>query len=154
MCYKKFLLPIIGLLLLASVTGCSKLNLYEKLKWFPQNAWASSDTAKFSFTIKDSALYKMYFVVRHTDAYHFNNIWVDMHVKDPDSSYTVKREFRLANGQQWLGTGMGDVFEHRIAFANNAGKLKPGNYQFTLTPVMREDPLENIVNVGIRVERQ
>ncbi len=49
---------------------------------------------------------------------------------------------------------MGDVYEHRMPFANNAQRLKPGEYKFKLIPVMREDPLRHIVNAGIRAERQ
>jgi hypothetical protein len=30
---------------------------------------------------------------------------------------------------------------------------KPGKYSFTLQQDMREDPLEHVMNVGIRVEK-
>ncbi len=152
MFYRNSLITVLAALLLA--TSCDKINLYEKLHAFDANQWASNDTATFRFHIRDSSRYKVFFVLRHTDAYHFNNIWVNIMVADPDSSYSFKREFILADDTRWLGTGMGDVFEHRLAFAPSAEKLRPGTYTFKLLPVMREDPLRNVVNAGIRVERQ
>jgi hypothetical protein len=55
-------------------------------------------------------------VLRHEDAYNYNNIWVNLVVKGPRSSDTLRREFMLADNKVgWLGSGMDDVFEHRIA---------------------------------------
>lgn len=155
MCYKK-LLPFFVMLTAVCIliASCKKLDLYQKLKWFPEQSWLSSDTASFNFNIEDSSFYKIYFVVRHTDAYHYNNIWLNMTVKDPDTTYVLRREFVLADNSRWLGSGMGDVFEHRLAFSNTASRFKPGNYQFKMVQAMREDPLENVINVGIRLERQ
>lgn len=77
-----------------------------------------------------------------------------MDVKDPDTTYTVKREFTLANNTQWLGTGMDDIIEQRIPFDSKPFPLKKGMYTFTLQQVMREDPLQNVMAAGIRVEKQ
>lgn len=155
MCYKK-ILPLFVLVAVSclALPSCKKLDLYQKLKWFPEQSWSSSDTASFQFNIEDSSFYKIYFVVRHTDAYHFNNIWLNMQVQDPDTIYTLRREFILADNSRWMGSGMGDVFEHRLAFSNTPSRFKPGSYRFKMAPAMREDPLENIINVGIRLERQ
>lgn len=136
------------------IYSCEKLNFYEKVKSFPQHVWRSNDSASFKFNITDSgAQHQVYLVFRHSDAYHFKNIWVEMHVQAPDSIYTVTREFMLANNTKWLGTGMSDIFEHRIPFSQSPFNLKPGKYVFTLKQIMREDPLENVANVGIRVEK-
>ena len=92
-------------------------------------------------------------VLRHDDAYRYKNIWLNITVKDPDSSYTIKREFTLADNSRWLGTGMDDIIEHRITFNLLPVRLKKGSYTFILQQAMREDPLDHILNAGIRVEK-
>jgi gliding motility-associated lipoprotein GldH len=93
-------------------------------------------------------------VLRHEDAYNYNNIWVNLTVKGPTEVVTVRREFILGNNRQgWLGSGMDDIFEHRISFSDKPAPLHKGKYTFTLQQDMREDPLDHILNAGIRVEK-
>jgi hypothetical protein len=48
---------------------------------------------------------------------------------------------------------MDDIYEHRIKLAPDAGKLKAGSYKFILENIMREDPLKEVLNVGVRIEK-
>lgn len=71
-----------------------------------------------------------------------------------DTATTVQQNFKLGDNRLgWLGTTMDDVIEHRMLITNKPVKLKKGNYTFQLQQVMREDPLQNILNAGIRVEK-
>jgi gliding motility-associated lipoprotein GldH len=72
-----------------------------------------------------------------------------------DSLRKQKLDLRLATDDKgWLGTGMDDIFEHRILITGEPVLLKkPGTYRFRLENIMREDPLEHVMNVGIRVEK-
>lgn len=141
-------------LVVLAIQSCTKLNVFEKLAFFPKHEWANTSKPAFTFTIADTSHpYQLFFVIRHADAYQYRNIWLNIQVKDPDSTYTVTREFKLADGEKWLGTGMDDIYEQRIPFANGAHMLKKGDYTFTLSQIMREDTLANILNAGIRVER-
>lgn len=122
---------------------------------FPSHSWKESEKPTFQFNITDTtSLYNIFFVIRHQDAYRYNNVWVNITVKSPVDTSQVRREFILSNNTQgWLGSGMDDIFEHRISFNNKPATLKKGTYTFTLQQAMREDPLEYIMNVGIRVEK-
>ncbi len=64
-------------------------------------------------------------------------------------------DLRLATDDKgWLGSGMDDIFEHRILVTQQPVLLKKaGSYLFRLENIMREDPLEHVMNVGIRVEK-
>lgn len=64
-------------------------------------------------------------------------------------------DLRLATDDKgWLGSGMDDIFEHRILVTQQPVVLKRvGTYVFRLENIMREDPLEHVMNVGIRVEK-
>jgi hypothetical protein len=50
---------------------------------------------------------------------------------------------------------MDDIFEHRIQITapHSPERLSAGTYRFKLENIMREDPLKNVMNVGIRLER-
>lgn len=143
------------LLIFLSLAGCEKINIYEKSAIFETHNWRSSEKPSFSFEITDTtALYNIFFVIRHEDAYNYNNIWVNLTMKGPVDVVTVRREFVLANNRQgWLGSGMDDIFEHRIPVNNKPAPLHKGVYTFTLQQDMREDPLEHVLNAGIRVEK-
>lgn len=156
---KQLIHPLMGMLFLAGsvfLASCTAtVGLYEKTASFASHEWSSDNKPSFTFEITDTVHpYQLYFVLRHTDAYRYKNIWVNIQVKSPDSTYTVSRQFNLADGEKWLGSGMDDVFEHRIAFSRAPGLLKKGSYTFELRQVMREDPLQHVLNAGIRIEKQ
>ena len=48
---------------------------------------------------------------------------------------------------------MDDIYEHRIPLGD-AEPLKAGNYTFTVEQIMREDPLKNVLDVGLRIEKK
>jgi gliding motility-associated lipoprotein GldH len=156
LCKKTLLNKFILILLAANILVCCQtINVYEKTAYFPIHSWKSAEKPSFTFEISDTAsLYNIFFVLRHEDAYNYNNIWVNITVKGPTEVVTVRREFILANNRQgWLGSGMDDIFEHRILISNRAAPLHKGIYTFTLQQDMREDPLAHILNAGIRVEK-
>lgn len=134
--------------------SCANLGVFEKQVPFANHEWSSKEVPSFNFEIKDTGIaYNLFVVIRHEDAYHFKNIWLNITIKDPDSSYTIKREFPFSDNTRWLGSGIDDVIEHRINFNTLPVNLKKGNYTFTLQQIMREDPLQHVLNAGIRVEK-
>lgn len=148
-------IPIVLCLALA-ITSCTTIDLYEKSVAVPKHSWSTSFKPEFSFTIKDSAApYQVYLILRHTEKYHYNNIWINLYSQPPgDSVHKVRYELPLATNEKgWLGTGMDDIYEHRIQLTEPS-PLKAGNYTFKVEQILREDPLENVLNVGLRVEKK
>ena len=129
--------------------------MFEKTVAFPNAEWPSTQKDVFDFSITDTvARYNIFVVLRHTDAYHFNNLWVDLTSIAPgDTAITVRRELKLGTNLKWLGSSYDDVIEHRVQFNPYPVKFKKGNYRFYLQQVMREDPLHNILHAGIRIEK-
>jgi len=143
--------------IIALLSGCSTLDVFEKNTFFPEHVWKSNNPCSFTFNIDDTvSLYQIYVVIRHEDAYHFNNIWLNIATKAPgDTVRNQQVNVQLANNKKgWLGTGMDDVFDHRVRITRTPVKLKKGVYSFTLQQNMREDPLQYVLNAGIRVEKQ
>lgn len=139
---------------MASVASCTTLDVYEKTTPFKNQTWATKDSLQFAFNITDTTnLYNFYLVLRHTDKYAYKNIWLQLSIKSPNDTTTFKREFTLADNTKWLGTTIDDITDHRIIFNPQPISLKKGNYFFTLKQIMREDPLQNVLSAGIRVQK-
>lgn len=142
------------LLLIIVFSSCNTLDVFEKTTFFNNHEWSNKNAVSTTFEIKDTnSLYNIYFVLRHEDAYRYKNIWAEIQMKSPDTTITVKREFTLADNEKWLGTALSDIIEHRIPFNKTPAKLLKGNYTFTIHQIMREDPLQYVLNAGIRIEK-
>ena len=140
------------------LTSClPTIDVFEKDVAIPQQQWQTSFQPQVTFTITDTAAsYDVSLVVRHTDAYNFNNIWIKATVQQPGDSMTHSQRYNLVlanNEKGWFGTAMDDIYEHRVLIQPQTKFKKAGDYHFTLEQVMREDPLQHVLNVGVRVEK-
>lgn len=134
-------------------------DVFEKDVVIPRQQWESSFKPRIDFVIQDqdtSTLYNIYVVLRHGDAYNYNNLWLKGTVLGPGDSVAKSMRYDLTlatNEKGWLGTGMDDIYEHRILIQPNTKFKKSGTYSFILEQIMREDPLKHVMNAGIRVEK-
>jgi gliding motility-associated lipoprotein GldH len=142
-------------------SSCQTIDLYERTAAMPGNEWNSKFKPQFVFTIKDTtAIYQAYIIIRHDDRYNYNNIWLNLYAQGPDGKTVQFPQIEMplaAKEKGWLGSGMGDLFEHRIPITLDPTKFstsKTGTYRFTLEHIMREDPLQHILNAGIRIEKK
>lgn len=138
--------------------SCTTVATFEKSVPIPNHSWQSSFKPEMSFEITDTiAQYRLYIVLRHTDAYRYKNIWINLQMQSPGSQVRNESlELQLATDDKgWLGSGMDDIYEHRIAITppERPEPLKAGAYTFRIEQIMREDPLEHVMNVGVRLEK-
>jgi len=147
---------ILYLFLVLFITSCEPIQLYEQTTIYPTHDWPSKQINNYQFNITDtSSSYKIYFVIRHHNAYHYKNIWLQVNTQSPsDTVVTQTLNLQLADDQKgWLGVGMDDIFDQRIPINVTPTKLKLGLYQFSVHHTMREDPLLGILATGLRVEK-
>lgn len=149
---------IAGCLLMASCLP-AKMDAYEKNQEIPRHQWTYQYKPVFEVTVnpEDTAyLYNLYVNVRHTDAYPYSNIWVLVSTQTPgDTTQQLRRvELPLADASgKWLGSGLDDIYEHRIPIQERAILNKPGTYRFIFEQNMRQNPLPYVMNVGLRIEK-
>lgn len=145
------------MLLILLAASCIKIDQFEKTVKIPSREWFYNNTPAFTFHITDTnTLYNLYIVLRHTDAYNYNNIWLRLGTQFPGDSMKFQNiNLTLASDSKgWEGNGMDDIFEVRKNISRGPVSFKkPGDYTFSVSQIMRENPLENILNVGVRVER-
>ena len=139
------------------LSSCQSIDLYERVVNIPHQEWKSNFKPQFNFTIKDTqSRYDVYVIVRHSEKYEFNNIWVSLTYQlKGQQPVTGQYELPLANNDGWVGIGMDDLYEHRIRVTPSNGiALRAGEYSFAIGQIMRKDPLENVLNVGLRIEKK
>jgi gliding motility-associated lipoprotein GldH len=137
--------------------GCMKLNRFEKNVEIPKQQWSYTFQPEFSFEITDTVTsHNIFLVLRHTDAYAYKNIWLNISTLQPgDSTFQTERfEFTLQQPDgKWYGTGYGDIWEVRHPLLRNIQFKKKGIYKIRLHQIMRDEPLLHIMNAGIRIEK-
>lgn len=155
----RFCKPVCLIILLAAITlivSCRQINVYEKNTVIPDYTWSQDFTVTGDFIISDTVTaYNIYLVLRHTDAYRYNNIWLNIGLQPPGESMQVQKvNLTLgddANG--WEGTGMNDIWEVRKLLNGEPRRFRqPGKYSFTISQIMRDNPLLHVMSAGLRVE--
>jgi gliding motility-associated lipoprotein GldH len=143
------------------LNACVKSPHYQKTYSIAKNEWAYNNKPTFKFDIEDTtSMYNLFFIIRHTEAYPYSNIWMWVYTKKPgDTVFTKTRiEVPLAEpGGKWLGRGMGAIWEQRmpISDARDTTMLrKKGTWEIRLEQNMRVNPLPEVLQVGLRIDRR
>lgn len=165
------------LLILGSLfSGCVPSPYYQNTFSIPSNKWDIDYKPNFDIDIEDTLhYYNVSFLVRHTNAYPFANIWMNVLVQYPGDTVFKKTriEIPLATPQgKWLGAGMGEIYEQRRMLVLNHDEQpitdelisiseeslknlfhKKGRYKILLEQNMREKSLPHVLQIGLRIEK-
>lgn len=118
--------------------------------------WSYSEKVKIPFTVEQvENSYNLFLNLRHTSDYKYSNIFLLIHIIDPNGKRTTERkEFKLALPDgEWLGSGSGNLFSYQILFKENFKFSLKGKYTIELEQNMRDNPLDHVTDAGIRVEK-
>ena len=118
--------------------------------------WSYANQVRFEAGIDDpSAAYNLYFNVRVTGDYKYANLYLLLHSSGPNMKSGVMRyQLKLANADgAWLGSGSGNLYSFRIPFKTNYRFPAKGTYHFSIEQNMRDNPLREVSDVGLRIEK-
>lgn len=137
--------------------SCTNVAVYEKNQSIPGRSWTYEIKPQFEVHIDDNKpLYNVYINLRHSNEYNFSNIFVLLHEKGTslvDTAY--RKEITLAQlDGRWLGNSAGSLYEIQYLAKENFVFPDTGIYTFAIEQNMRENPLKDIVDVGIKVVKQ
>lgn len=156
---RTFWLLLLTVNVLCILPGCLPAPYFQKEEAIPQNVWAYSFKPSFTFDITDSTVsYKPSFLIRHSQAYPYSNLWVLLYIKMPGDSIIKKERVNIVLAEptgKWLGRGMGEIYEQRLPL--NLGDSiqfnRTGTYQVSIEQNMRINPLPEVMNVGLCIEK-
>jgi gliding motility-associated lipoprotein GldH len=118
--------------------------------------WSYVNRVKFDCNITDAnAAYNLYFNLRVTDAYKYSNMFVLIYQTSPGKQVKVTRyEVKLASRDgEWLGKGSGNLYSYQLPFQTNIKFPAKGNYHFEIEQNMRDNPLHEVSDVGLRIAK-
>jgi len=144
--------------LLPLLTGCDPARMYENYNNFTGQCWPANEKPSFSFIITDTTTaYNLYANLRHDNRYAFANLYFTFTLSD--SANVLHRQLLTADlydrksGRPLGSSGLGYIFNHRIALLRQYRFKAPGTYSLQLEHFMRTDTLCGIRSVGLRIER-
>jgi gliding motility-associated lipoprotein GldH len=148
-----FFVFLLGIFLMIS---CDKKGIFESYNPIPGDKWHKDSLFTYTVPIKESSrYYNMYVNLRNSVDYQFSNIWLFMTIKSPKGEVLADTvEFMLADPSgKWFGDGYGKLRDNKLLYRRNVYFPVPGDYVFTIQHGMRTEKLEEIYDIGIRVEK-
>lgn len=97
----------------------------------------------------------MFVNVRHTDAFPYNNLWMNLTTTLPDKGQTTdKIDVQLsAPDGTWTGDCIDGICYNSVLVQKNFRFPAKGKYVFTFEQDMRMNPIPGLLDVGMRVEK-
>jgi gliding motility-associated lipoprotein GldH len=149
-----YLLPAVMLLLLAACTDPGAV--MDKSTEIDNHNWSYVNPVKFDVAIDDpSQAYNISLNLRVTGDYRYSNLFILFHQNGQSiKPKTTRFEFKLASSDgEWLGSGSGNLYSFQIPFLTNYKFPAKGVYHFAIEQNMRDNPLHEVSDVGLRVEK-
>lgn len=141
---------------LLSLTSCDRNVVFEDNVKLPENRWEQKNAIQFTVDIQDTiSPHNLYINLRNAGGYQFSNIFLFFTTTSPSGKMerdTLELTLADASGK-WLGDGAGDIWDNRQLFKRGFHFPESGKYIFQLEQAMRIDPLPQIMDAGIRIER-
>ncbi len=147
---------ILVFLLIIGLLSCDSNKVFEEYVEVKNANWKKENVASFEFFAKDTtAANNLYINVRNTGTYAYSNIYLFVTMQGPNGGILKDTVNCILadNRGQWLGKGVGDLWDLRIPYVGGFKFAQSGNYVVKLEQAMRvEDGLEGITDIGLRVE--
>lgn len=119
--------------------------------------WSYVNKIKYDVTIDDTTIaYNICLNLRVTADYKYSNLFTLIGEGKSGTAklHYTRYEFKLANPDgEWLGQGSGNLYSYQIPFKTNYHFPTKGTYHFEIEQNMRNNPLHEVSDVGLRIEK-
>lgn len=145
--------PIFAILFVSLALGaCSERHEnYAHFENIDSKGWAYGKAFEFSTPGVDSlSMHKIDISVRHTAAYPYSNLWLEIILSEGEKQYIDTLEMHLSDTYgRWIGKGFGPTYQMTESL--------PETYNITdstkisIRQIMRVDTVREIQQVGITI---
>ena len=138
--------------------SCDSQRVYEIYKDFDAQ-WPARDTARFEFAIDDTTqTYNVLVNVRNTLDYETARLFMNYSLHDSSGTIMHKRLLELflfdkRTGEPFGESGLGNVYHHAYPLESKMKFPYQGKYEVRLNHMMRVDSLQEVLSVGVRVDK-
>lgn len=144
------------LLLFLSVVSCDRKRVFESYRELDKRGWNKDSVVVFNVHLTDTVKNHNLFVnIRNKGTYPYSNLWLFLTIGSPDGKmHTDTVEYTLAEPSgRWKGSGIGGLHDNQILYKSSVFFPHKGNYKFQIKQGMRDNVLQGIRDVGIRIEK-
>lgn len=140
------------------VAACNQNALFKDHRDIEDGLWYTKITPTFEFEVSDTTQsYDIYYLIRNSVGYPYFNLFVKRRLLDGATGKEITAkldELSLMDERTGkpLGDGLGDIFDHRILAMKAYKFSKKGTYKLKIEQFMRQNPLPEVLSVGISVE--
>lgn len=147
--------PLVILLLLFS--ACDSNLLFEENLKVSDARWDRDEKAVFTFEVEDTlSTYDFYLNVRHSGDYPYKNLYLFTKSRSPNGLVAIDTAQMIFadNMGRWMGKGIGGIYDYQFKFKEKVLFPQRGEYTVEIEQAMRDEELENITDIGIRIEKR
>ena len=140
------------------LTACNENTVYHSYQSLPDEGWGKSDTLSFLIPITDSipTTLRLFAEVRNRIEYPYHDLhlFISQNLQDSTVWCTDTIAFCLADSTgRWTGHGWGSIYQSET-FITSVRPLHPANYTIKIMSGMKDEKLQGLSDVGIRIEKQ
>lgn len=140
------------------LTACNENTVYHSYQSLPDEGWGKSDTLSFQIPITDSipTTLRLFAEVRNRIEYPYHDLhlFISQNLQDSTVWRTDTIAFNLADSTgRWTGHGWGSIYQSET-FIKSVLPLRSGNYTIKVINGMKDEKLQGLSDVGIRIEKQ
>ena len=149
---------ILSLFSACLLTACNEHTVYHSYQSLPNKGWGKSDTLSFQIPITDSVptTLRLFAEVRNSIEYPYHDLhlFISQNLQDSTVWRTDTITFCLADSTgRWMGHGWGSIYQSET-FITSVRPLHPANYTIKIMSGMKDEKLQGLSDVGIRIEKQ
>jgi gliding motility-associated lipoprotein GldH len=153
---KQFFYSLLILVLVLGIASCDRKRVFESYYELDQKGWNKDSVVVFKVNLTDTIRNNnLYVNIRNKGNYPYSNLWLFLSVASPDGKIiTDTVEFTLAEPSgKWKGSGIGGLHDNQILYKSSVFFPHKGNYTFKIKQGMRDNVLQGIRDIGIRIEK-
>ena len=145
----KNLFLAVAAMFLSAMSACKGTSEAGEFQPIDVDGWKYGDTVTFNIDVPDSAACgDLAVVVRHTAAYPYSNIWLELNYPQNDKITTDTVNIVLADDfGNWLGRGAGLSFQRADTVVRNISLTPPS--AVNVRHIMRVDNLTDVEQIGV-----
>jgi len=145
------------LFLLVTLSACETSSTFKAHQEIKDGLWYVKNEPSFTFEISDTTkTYNVFYLVRNSIGYPYYNLYVKQFLINDKKKIVNEalNELILMDEKTGkpLGDGLGDLFDHKIVALKNYRFSRTGKYTIKMRQYMRQNPLPEILSMGISVE--
>lgn len=145
------------LLAIVALSACrNRADVFNEYIALPNVGWDKDSLAVFRPDMENKdEKYNVWLQLRNQSNYSYSNLWLFVDIIAPDGKSvrdTIDCMLARPDGE-WIGDGWGSLYSLQIPLMREVSFNQTGTYTYKFCQAMREQDIEGIHSIGLRIEK-